>query len=65
MSEYRVGDEVMMTEPALENYGEEYNGDTFVILHVEPPSEHEPEFMYDIEDHGFSGAVYSYEIKRF
>lgn len=74
MKHFKIGSHVVMTNDALENYGEEYDGVVFVVSYVsKSESDHpgydrgmSPEWLYDLksedgEDFGLS--LYDYELE--
>lgn len=65
---FRKGDRVVMTETAIENYGEEYRDKHLTIEHVATSEDEHPGFdtgigeaLYDLKELEFS--LYEYEIE--
>ncbi len=68
-AKYKIGDKVMMTADAIENYGFKYEGKTFKVSHVAVNKEQHPGFdtgvneaLYDLD--GLSFSLYDYELYR-
>ena len=68
-SEHNVGDYVTMTDDALDNYGQQYKGQSFRISHVaKSVDDHRGydegmggENLYDFD--GFNSSLYDYEVE--
>lgn len=64
---YKVGDKVMLTSDALENYGSKYKDKVFKVEIVSTSTDDHPGFddgmgeaLYDLKN--FNNSVYDYEI---
>ena len=68
-SEHNVGDYVTMTDDALDNYGQQYRGQSFRISHVAKSVDDHMgydegmggENLYDLD--GFNSSLYDYEVE--
>lgn len=61
---YNIGDKVMLTDIALDTYGEEYKETILTITNVSrDTSTEELLLLYDVYGVDFHCALYQYEIK--
>lgn len=68
ITRFKVGDKVMMTNDALENYGFKYEGKKFTVSHVATNTSEHPGYdngvkgqaLYDLKELGFS--LYDWEV---
>lgn len=66
----KIGDKFMLTEDAIDNYGEQYRDKIFTVSHVATNTEQHRGYdnsmegmaLYDAEELNFS--VYEYEIEE-
>lgn len=65
----KIGEQFILTEDAIENYGEEYEGKKFTVSHVARNTKEHPGYdnsmegmaLYDAKELNFS--VYEYEVR--
>lgn len=65
----KVGDKFVLTDEAVDNYGEEYRDRVFTVTYVSRNTDDHPgydtgvgELLYDAED--FGNSVYEYEVEQ-
>ncbi len=74
MAKFRKGDEVLMTDDALENYGDQYRDVVFKILFVSKSTDDHPGYdmgvypmgLYDLESPDtshFGSSLYDWELE--
>ena len=66
--DFEIGDKIMLTDDALDNYGKQYRNKTFTVTHIAHSTREHPgydeamggEALLDLDELEFS--LYSYEV---